>query len=327
MEGGDPRLRRRRPALRAARDVLGAGRALQRGARQAGRATSRTSSGTRRGWSCCAWTTSSPTRRGRDGRGPLDRLAPRAPHRARHGELDGFRLLARRARALRRVLDRALRLVPRAREAAAVRGGQRRRSRRRSCGRSSGRCALLHPVMPFVTEEIWSLHAGRERGLLAVAAWPEPDPSRFDEEAEADRRAAIEAVTALRRYRDEAGVKRERARARRAERGRLRRGCAGQLARLARFEWADGAGATARRSRRSPIPGGAVEVLPSEAFDAGEAERASRARGGLRSGDRARGAQARERGLRREGAGRGGRGRARASSRSYRERARAASRR
>ena len=43
---------------------------------------------------------------------------------------------------------------------------------------------LLHPVMPFVTEEIWSLMPG-DRGLLAVAGWPVADPTRFDEAAEA----------------------------------------------------------------------------------------------------------------------------------------------
>ena len=39
---------------------------------------------------------------------------------------------------------------------------------------------LLHPVMPFVTEEIWSLMPG-QRGLLATAEWPEADESRLDE--------------------------------------------------------------------------------------------------------------------------------------------------
>ena len=37
-------------------------------------------------------------------------------------------------------------------------------SARAALRRSSGRCALLHPVMPFVTEEIWSLHARASAG-------------------------------------------------------------------------------------------------------------------------------------------------------------------
>ena len=43
---------------------------------------------------------------------------------------------------------------------------------------------LLHPVMPFVTEEIWSLMPG-DRDLLAVAAWPRVEPARLDDRAEA----------------------------------------------------------------------------------------------------------------------------------------------
>jgi valyl-tRNA synthetase len=43
------------------------------------------------------------------------------------------------------------------------------------------------------------------------------------------------------------------------------------VARLARFEWVDGADSDGDVIASVPIPGGAVQVLPSEAFDAGEA--------------------------------------------------------
>jgi valyl-tRNA synthetase len=64
--------------------------------------------------------------------------------------------------------------------------------------------ALLHPVMPFVTEEIWAYLPG-ERGLLMQSAFPEPDVA---EDAEAARAvsAVIELVTELRRMRQDAGL-------------------------------------------------------------------------------------------------------------------------
>jgi valyl-tRNA synthetase len=129
---------------------------------------------------------------------------------------------------------------------------------------------LLHPVMPFVTEEIWSLMPGEERGLLAVAEFPVADASRFDEDAEREIERMIEAVTALRRYRDEVAAKPSA-----AVRGHLAAegydACAPHVGRLARFEWVDGADADGDVVASVPIPGGAVQVLPSEAFDAGEA--------------------------------------------------------
>ena len=69
-------------------------------------------------------------------------------------------------------------------------------------------CRLLHPVIPFVTEELWGrLPApGRETGALACAAWPAP---RDDlEDAEAERRFAgiQELVVCVRGLRKEYGV-------------------------------------------------------------------------------------------------------------------------
>ena len=136
-------------------------------------------------------------------------------------------------------------------------------------GRTLG---LLHPVMPFVTEEIWSLMPGEERGLLAVADFPVADRSRFDEEAEREVERMIDAVTALRRYRDEVGAKPSATiPAILAANGYG--GCRPHMGRLARFDLVDAAGGAVSVLATVPIPGGVVEVLPSEAFDAGEAQR------------------------------------------------------
>jgi valyl-tRNA synthetase len=128
---------------------------------------------------------------------------------------------------------------------------------------------LLHPMMPFVTEEIWSLLPGEGRGLLAVADWPVADAARLDEAAEAELDRLIEAVSALRRYRDEVGAK-----AASAVRGRLVAdgydALRDQIARLARFEWVDGDSPDGDVLATVPIPGGGVQVLPSDAFDAAE---------------------------------------------------------
>jgi valyl-tRNA synthetase len=140
---------------------------------------------------------------------------------------------------------------------------------------------LLHPVMPFVTEEIWSLMPG-DRGLLATAEWPVADESRLDEDAEAEIGRLIEAVTALRRYRDEVG-------ARGAVRGRVAaggyEGMRDQLARLARFELVGDASGNGDVLATVPIPGGGVQVLPSEAFDPAEAEKRIAARREQLSGE------------------------------------------
>jgi valyl-tRNA synthetase len=130
---------------------------------------------------------------------------------------------------------------------------------------------LLHPLMPFVTEEIWSYVPG-SRELLAVAPWPEPDDALLDREAEAVLERTIAAVTELRRFRDEIG-----ARASALIPARLRadayREVADQMARLARFEFVSDGAEPGAVLFELPIPGGAVEILRSEAFDPDEAAR------------------------------------------------------
>ena len=69
---------------------------------------------------------------------------------------------------------------------------------------------LLHPFMPFITEELWqNLPRGETAGentLLATAEWPKPDLTLIDAEAE-DRFTRVQAlVTAIRTIRAEYGV-------------------------------------------------------------------------------------------------------------------------
>ncbi len=68
---------------------------------------------------------------------------------------------------------------------------------------------LLHPFMPFVTEEIWSTltdtlphRAGRPEALI-VAPYPQADPSLIDDDAEAEVEAVIDVVRAVRNLRAE----------------------------------------------------------------------------------------------------------------------------
>src|SRR5262249_12257211 len=66
---------------------------------------------------------------------------------------------------------------------------------------------LAHPVMPHVTEEIWSCLPG-ERDLLMRASWPEVGEAPRDEAAERAVAAAFEVVVELRRLRNDADLPR-----------------------------------------------------------------------------------------------------------------------
>lgn len=65
---------------------------------------------------------------------------------------------------------------------------------------------LLHPFMPFMTEELWDHTAGdvERESLICHAAWPAP--SFKDEEAAADVNWLIELVTGIRSVRSEMNV-------------------------------------------------------------------------------------------------------------------------
>ncbi len=136
--------------------------------------------------------------------------------------------------------------------------------------------ALAHPVIPFVTEEIWDLVPATE-GLLAGSAYPQADPALHDERAEAQIGAVIEAVRAIRAWRNEAGVA-----AGAILPARLQAtgfdDTAPLVARLARLDLEAGAADDSDAAASVPVPGGAAELLPAPGVDPEEQERRLAAR-------------------------------------------------
>jgi valyl-tRNA synthetase len=59
---------------------------------------------------------------------------------------------------------------------------------------------MMHPFIPFVTEEIWSQFR-KEHGPLAVQPWSSPGKKMTDKKAEQDMQTIIEIITSLRRIR------------------------------------------------------------------------------------------------------------------------------
>ena len=208
------------------------------------------------------------------------------------------RVPPREPRAVPLHLRRAVRLVPRDAQAAPVRGGQRRRPPRSPCTCWPRRSTLAHPVIPFVTEEIWSLMPGAG-DLLMGHRWPEADEALRDLEVEAEVARAIEATQALRTWRDGVARRPGRARAGAAGRARLRARARARRAAGALRVLANGDEPVATVG----VPGGVVAVMPSDAVDMeAERERAAERAERLQGRDRARRGQARQPGLRRQGA-------------------------
>ncbi len=59
---------------------------------------------------------------------------------------------------------------------------------------------LIHPVMPYATEEIWQNLPGSGESIM-VSVWPKADISDVDEEAEKDARLLIDITSAIRQIR------------------------------------------------------------------------------------------------------------------------------
>jgi len=66
-------------------------------------------------------------------------------------------------------------------------------------------CELLHPFLPFVTEEIWQ-RFNPGKGSIMVAQYPVADSRLFDPNAEATMEMIIEVITAIRNIRAEMGI-------------------------------------------------------------------------------------------------------------------------
>ncbi len=132
---------------------------------------------------------------------------------------------------------------------------------------------VAHPVIPFVTEELWS-HLPGERDLLAQSTWPEADPSAIDEQAEAGIAALIEAVTAVRGWRERVGVKPSAVLPARL-REPLGAELEASLQSLARVDLAAGSGDAVATVTTAGV---VVDLLPDENIDLDAADRRLQAR-------------------------------------------------
>ena len=65
---------------------------------------------------------------------------------------------------------------------------------------------LLHPIMPFITEEVWEQLAGQTSGMLITAPWPEFPRDAIDREASAEMEWVVQAISAIRALRAEMNV-------------------------------------------------------------------------------------------------------------------------
>ena len=145
---------------------------------------------------------------------------------------------------------------------------------------------LLHPFMPFITEELWHAMGPRETDLI-VAQWPMADARSIDPEAEREIDWLIRLVGEIRTARTELNVPPGARLAMHVRDGssetaaRLERQ-AGVLARLARVTRADG---EAAGGAAQVVVDGATFILPLDGVIDLDAERARTDQGDRRGGE------------------------------------------
>jgi valyl-tRNA synthetase len=139
--------------------------------------------------------------------------------------------------------------------------------------------ALAHPLIPFVTEELWGYIDGAGT-LLAGAEYPDTRPEHIDTEAEDALGRLIEAVTLVRGWRDTVSaspglVLPARLQAQGYEHTRE------ALQRLGRLDLDAGAREDGRLAASIAVSGGTIELLHAQGLDLDAAQRrreAARAR-------------------------------------------------
>jgi len=132
---------------------------------------------------------------------------------------------------------------------------------------------LAHPLIPFVTEEIWS-HVPGADGLLMARRYPTADEALSDPGAEAQLQRAIAAVQELRAWRDSVGAKPGTAIPARLD-GDGYEATAEHVARLGRLEWTSDGGAPVATVG---VPGATVAIFPSDGVDLEAEQRRAQAR-------------------------------------------------
>ncbi len=66
--------------------------------------------------------------------------------------------------------------------------------------------SLLHPFMPFITEELWNRISENRDSMLIVSDWPEANPEGLDSDAEAEMAWIIQVISEIRGVRSEMNV-------------------------------------------------------------------------------------------------------------------------